>query len=340
MKYRSMRSSLIIGSILCIMISSCLKDKNFENGTIQSGSGGSGQDIKVVSLGLQVSNSGYSYTDYNDKPATYPNVQFLQQAYPLTQNDTLVNLVPVELGGISNAKQDIHVTLSQDTTLVNTYNDSTGASYTNPGSVINIVSNVVTIPKGSRTGYLQVKFKISDLLTGNFAYGFRITSVAESGYTISGNLSAGVVGIGPANPWYGDYTVTGWFFHPTSGRAIKTTKHLNTVSLIRNLGGVGDLGTPFQFDVVNNIATNWFSNGFVASGFMTADDPGSVDFSDPSNGGHIPGDATFNSTIYNNTYDPTTKTFYLHYGYCNGGCTSSSTQSGYTRQIYEKWVKK
>ena len=94
------------------------------------------------------------------------------------------------------------------------------------------------IPKGSRTGYLQVKFKISDLLTADFAFGFKITSIAESGYTISGNLSQAVVGIGPANPYYGDYTVTGWFFHPAAGRAIKTTKHLSTVSLIRNQGGV------------------------------------------------------------------------------------------------------
>ena len=71
---------------------------------------------------------------------------------------------------------------------------------------------------------------------------------------------------------------------------------------------------------------------------MDADNPGGIDFSSnlSSNGGHVPGDATFNSTIYNNTYDPATKTFYMHYGYVNG---SVAGESGYTRQIYEKWVK-
>ena len=49
----------------------------------------------------------------------------------------------------------------------------------------------------------------------------------------------------------GNYTVTGFFFHPSSGRAINRTKSLTTASLIRSIGGVGDLGSPFQFDVVN-----------------------------------------------------------------------------------------
>ena len=126
MKIYSIQSFLIIALVLAIISGGCLKDKNFDNGTIQSGSAGSGQDIKVVSFGLQVSSSGYSYTDYNGNAATYPGVQFLQEAFSLSSNDTTVNLVPVELGGTSAATQDIHVTIAQDTSLVITYNDSTG----------------------------------------------------------------------------------------------------------------------------------------------------------------------------------------------------------------------
>ncbi len=82
----------------------------------------------------------------------------------------------------------------------------------------------------------------------------------------------------------------------------------------------------------------WSSDGFLSSGFMTADNPGGIDYSDPSNGGHLPGDADFNKDIYNNTYDSTTRTFYLHYGYTNAA--EGADQNSYTRQIYEKWVRK
>ena len=218
MKLHYIKSPLILFLILSLGAASCLKDKAFENGSIQSGSGGSGVDIKVISLGVSVSSSSYQYTDYNGNAAAYPNVQFLQTAYPLTDpNDTTVNLVPVELGGLSAASQDIHVTLTQDDALVATYNDSTGSAYTNPGANIIIVDSVVTIPKGSRTGYLQIKFKPSDLLKGTFAYGFKIKSIAERGYTISGNLSQAVVAVGPKNQYDGVYSSAGVFTHPAYG---------------------------------------------------------------------------------------------------------------------------
>ena len=38
-------------------------------------------------------------------------------------------------------------------------------------------------------------------------------------------------------------------------------------------------------------------------------------------------------STYNNTYNPTTKTFWMHYGY-NG-----TSDAGRNRQIYEKWVR-
>ena len=83
MKIYSVKSPLILMLILSVLASSCLKDKAFENGSIQSGSGGSGQDIKVITLGITVSDT----------------TNFLQAAYPLApDNDTTVNLVPVELG--------------------------------------------------------------------------------------------------------------------------------------------------------------------------------------------------------------------------------------------------
>ena len=197
MKIYSTKSSFIILLILSITAVSCLKDKAYENGTIQSGSGGSGQDVKVITLGITVSDT----------------TNFLQASYNLSANDTTVDLVPVELGGLSSASQDIHVTLTENDQLVQNYNDSNGTDFTNPGANVTIVNNVVIIPKGSRTGYLQVKFKPNDLLNGDFALGFVVTSIAESGYTI-GNLNHGIVALGPKNRYDGKYSLriktVGW----------------------------------------------------------------------------------------------------------------------------------
>jgi hypothetical protein len=323
MMIHSIKLPLVAALALSMTAISCLKDKAYENGTIQSGSQGSGEDVKVISLGITVSSTS----------------NFLQTSYPLTGIDTTVDLIPVELGGASDAPADIHVTLTVSDSLLNAYNNANGTNYVDPGAVVEILNKgVVTIPKGARIGYLQVKFNPNDLLTANYALAVVISNVAEAGYTISGNLNTGIVGLGPKNEWDADYNVTGFFFHPSAGRPIRTVKHLYTASLTGVLGAVGDLGlgSPFQFDIINNQLQNWSSGAFTSSGFMTADNPGNVDYSDPSNGGNVPGDANFNSKIYNNTYDPATKTFWMHYGYKNGAVVD---QTGYTRQIYEKWVR-
>jgi len=199
MRTHFIKLPLILALILSITAISCLKDKAYEDGTIQSGSQGSGQDIKVISLGITVSSSS----------------NFLQASFPITGSDTTVDLIPVELGGSSDAPQDIHVTLTVTDKLLTDYNTANGTNYVDPGSVVTILNNgVVIIPKGSRIGYFQVKFNANDLLSATYALGVVITSVAEAGYTISGNLNSGIVGIGPKNKYDGRYKFTietiGW----------------------------------------------------------------------------------------------------------------------------------
>ncbi|MDP9040456.1 MAG: DUF1735 domain-containing protein [Bacteroidota bacterium] len=331
MKHSSLRPVLFLLLVYSLTAASCLKDSAYDSGAIQSSTGSS---VKVISLGLNVSSA----------------VNFVALSYNGSSSDTVVDLVPVELGGPVAAPQDLHVTVASDSTLIDAYNAAntdTTVSSGNPNPTgkithylsftqFTIVNPIVTIPKGSRTAFLQIKFIPNDLIGSAYAIGFVIKSVAESGYTISGNLNTGVVALTAKNEWEGDYQVTGWFFHPSAGRAISAVKHLSTTGAIGLQGTVADLGSPFQFDVINNQATNWASSGFTSSGFMTADNPGGVNYSDPSNGGNLPGDAKYNSTIYNNSYDPATKTFYMHYGYVNGAVVG---QNGYTRQVYEKWVR-
>jgi len=331
MKHPSIKPVLFFLFISSLTITGCLKDSAYDSAAVQSGLGST---VKVISLGLNVSSS----------------VNFVALSYNNSSADTVVDLVPVELGGPVAAPQDIHVTLVSDSTLIDAYNAAntdTTVSPENPnpsGKITHyvpfnnftIVNPVVTISKGTRAAFLQIKFVPGDLIGAASAIGFAVKSIAETGYTISGNFSTGVVALTAKNEWEGDYQVTGWFFHPSAGRAISAVKHLSTTGATSLQGTAADLGTPFLFDVIGNQATNWTSSGFTSSGFMDADNPGGTNFSDPSNGGNLPGDAHFNSTIYNNTYDPATKTFYLHYGYVNG---ASVGENGYTRQIYEKWVR-
>lgn len=298
MKLHFIKSPLILALTLSLAATSCLKDDAYDNGSIQSGSGGSGVDVKVISLGISVSSSSYSYTDYNGNAASYPDVQFVQTAYALTPNDTIVNLVPVELGGLSAATQDIHVTLTQDDALVATYNDSTGSDYTNPGANVIIIDSVVTIPKGSRTGFLQVKFLPNDLLNGNFAYGFRIASIAETGYTISGNLSQGIVAIGPKNQYDGVYSSAGEFTHPAYGDLIwdatkgytqdLVTTGLNSVAVTPIYTTIGAFGVELDITVNPDNSLIEVFNG------------------------------TTTPTPNSDHYDPATKTFYVSGAYMGG----------------------
>ena len=131
----------------------------------------------------------------------------------------------------------------------------------------------------------------------------------------------------------GLYQSSGYFFHPTSSRALNAQKNIIRISTNTYQADVADLsGYSFQFTVdASNNLINWTPVGSTpalpASNFMTSDNPGGFSW--------YPGSTTgFVHSTYNNTYDPVTKTFYLHYGYQSG----STGQIQFQRQIYEKYI--
>ncbi len=136
----------------------------------------------------------------------------------------------------------------------------------------------------------------------------------------------------------GSYSVTGYLFHPTASRAINLTKTITQISTNTYQVELGDLGPNnflFQFTVDgSNNLTTWTAVGATpvspGSGFMTLDNPGNITYtvSPP------PGTSPWLHSTYNNTYNPVTTTFYMHYGYTSG----ATSQNGFTRQVYEKWV--
>jgi hypothetical protein len=178
-------------AIIATCLSGCLKDKDFDNGVIQSVHSASSQNLVEIAL-TTTSTDNFYFLSVN-----------------ASSSDTTINLIPVRLASASPASQDIHVTLKLDSTVLKSYNAANGTSYTlPPTSTYTIINNVVTIPAGSNTGYLQVKFKSSDFLAGGLAFAFSISST-DGGATVSGNLNTGIVAIGVKNKYDGNYTVTG-----------------------------------------------------------------------------------------------------------------------------------
>jgi hypothetical protein len=156
-------------------------------------------------------------------------------------------------------------------------------------------NGVVTIPKGARIGYLQVKFNANDLLAANYAYGVVITKVAEAGYTISGNLNTGIVGIGPKNQYDGHYKSQGVFTHPAYG--VLTWDYSNGIT--QDLITTGPNSVYF-------FPTNTSIGGFGVEMDITVNPDNTL--IEVFNGVTTP-------TPNSDHYDPATKTFYVSGAY-------------------------
>lgn len=191
MNLRNIKYVLLALVIFSITFTGCLKDKAFDNNEIQSVHG---PETKVIGIVLTA--------------ATVNN--FLGLAFNNSNTDTVINLIPVTLATHDPAPEDIHITLAVNNQLLTDYNANNGTSFT-PAINYTLVSpgGVVTIPKGSNTGYLQIKFKPSNFLGLSSALAFKITNIAENGYTISGNANSGIVAINIKNRYDGHYIVTG-----------------------------------------------------------------------------------------------------------------------------------
>ena len=257
--------------------------------------------------------------------------------------DTTIKLFSNKAGSAAT------VTVAVDNTIVDTYNttNTTKIAYM-PASVYTVPATVA-IAAGSKEGDAKLSVDITKLLGfgTEFALGLSITNVSGGPNAVLADHSKLFILVQVKNAYDADYTVTGYLFHPSSTRAIKATKHLTTVSSVTSKGDVGDLGGSgyqFQFDVsATNTLTNWVSLGSTPlppkAGFMTLDNGGGYDFT-TGNATFNPGTAPWQVSTYNNTYDPSSSTFWMHYGYYSGGTPLPGTgEVTYSRIIYEKWVR-
>ena len=286
---------MFIALLVCMLATGCLKDDDFDNGSIQS-THTTGDVIKPVEIKLTATDA----------------TNFFVLAVDNSDADTTVDLVPINLATDDAAPEDLHVTVALDSNLVIMY-DTTGTAAGEPGgdyaipasSMYTIINPVVTIPKGSHTGYLQIKFKPSVFIGADWALGFKITNIQETGYTISGNFATGITSIAIKNQYDGIYTATGYFTHPvyfgdyTSQWPMATTGPTSVEF---------QLNTTVLFGVYITLTVNADNSVDVSS------DDVSLDPYDPAK----------------NYYTPADKTFHLDFGYSGGTrhLTGTATYSG------------
>jgi hypothetical protein len=300
----------------------CLKDKGYDN----------------QEYGIQIS---------NQTGISFPGAIFADPELISVQVSTSLQTVSAPLLSLESeqvAPQDLHVNLVANPTLVANYNTASGSNWiAMPISNYSIPSMKVTIPKGQKLSTLKINITTTTGLdfSSIYGFGFSIASIDEAGYTIASNMKNVVIGINVANAYSGEYHVTGYFFHPTAAscRPIDDDKVLATVSAVGCRAPHSDLYTSnyyFDFDVsTTNTLINYVARlatpNAAQSGFMTLDNPGAI----PYGVTPTPGTSPWLQSTYNNTYVPASKTFFMHYGYHVGG----TSQTSYSRQVYEKWVK-
>lgn len=262
----------------------------------------------------------------------------------VTNDTTGFNILVDYAGSAAVTPQDIQVTIAVDTTLLATYNTAEGTSYKIPDASTFSFPATITIPRGQSTGTGHVSIKNASLLSFTAAYGLPLTLKSSSYGILSSNYNNAIFEFTLANPWAGTYAATGYFFHPSSPRTLSGDWAVSTAGAVTCKFPFGDLGTSssnyfFKADVpvAGGALTNYQAVGSTpsggGSGFMTADDPGGIYAS--SSASVKPGQSPWQSATYNNTYDASKKTFWLHVGYAGGG----SGQNTWSRQVYQKMVK-
>lgn len=278
--------------LLCtVVLSGCLKE-DYDNGNVQPTHSSDGTPAVI------------------EMPLTATSTEnFFLLAVDNSDNDTIVDFIPIKLATATPASGDIHVTVSLNSTLLDDYNTEHGTAYEEPpADVYSFENPEVVIPAGSNTGYLKVKFTPSDFIGHEYAFGLAITNVKESGYTISGNFSSGVAAITIKNKYDGLYHAVGSFEHPNPD-------FTGTYDKEWTLATAGPTSVSFALDVTVLFAVTIVfdvdqQNNLVALSRVGA----ALDPYDPSL----------------NYYDPATRTFHYNFSYSGGTrhCVGTATYTG------------
>jgi hypothetical protein len=271
-------------ALFALMVFGC-KDEDFDNYKIQSVDN-HGNDQKIISTAATATS----------------NSEFVVNAVSPTNEIEEFNLIPVVLSSGKVASEDIHVTMVPVPDSLDSYNVENETEYllagTSGSPAFTLVDGgVVTIPKGSNVGYLKIKAVSFDYLGSNYAFPYRIESVREPGYIISGNHNFGIAVFMAKNDYDGLYHAEGKLEgHPSLSGPIDfkdfemATSGLNTVifNAVAGKNAVFGVKVEATIDLVTNKVTLE----------ETSDSAAELAFSDPTN-----------------SYDPVKKIFKLKFGW-------------------------
>lgn len=223
-----------------------------------------------------------------------------------------------------NTPTTVKLTISP--TLISDYNTANGESFEPlPDSLFTldpsyVKSSATTYTTTFNAGDFAKEFIIS--LNGakwNLAhkYAVGVTIADVSGNVISAEQSKIVALVSIQNQWAGSYTSNGYLYHPSAPRPItalgKDVVTAGPSSVTVDLGDLGASGYKalLTIDPATNNVTVTAAPG-AAGGTYYMFSSGLPN----ANPGYTP--AWSGSASCNNTYSPSTKSFYLRYGYLGG----------------------
>ena len=246
------------------------------------------------------------YTDFSkvgtlvEFPLAANAGQFQSQSFDI-KPDPLTFQVAVNVASPVELTKALPVTVSVDQATLDAYNTANGETYTLlPAADFSIPASV-TVPANQRIGLLTITIK-SNLIdpAGHFAIPLKITDA--SGEKIS-NYNTIIYAVSVKNQYDGIYKATGTFVRVgLDQRTINQSKSVSTINANTVQSTVADLGTALNLTVN---ADNSVTVAFVGSSLSG-----------------LPGAYSSDGV---NTYNPSTKTFTLHYQYRSGARTTEET---------------
>jgi hypothetical protein len=253
-------------------------------------------------------------------------------------------------GAQENVASDITVNLAIDTAYLDAYNTLNNTSYVLPPSDVFSIPSSVVIKAGTMKTLTSITISYKPDWNGFASYAIPVTITSTSTGTVSTNYGSAIYTFEVDNAFAGTYAINAYHFSVAATTTDSSNNYwLTTLTPTANafpFGSVDYNTSGYMFSAVSPGTTTTPASGGLtgytaigapaapASGFMTADNPGHFTLL-PGTYGEKPGDATWNSTSFNNTLDASggagSLNYWIHVGYATG----ATSQNGYTTQIYE-----
>lgn len=226
-------------SAMAFILTSCLKDKGFENGT-------------------------YGINDPDTQP---PGVGFPRAAsakytvgIDLTSSPQSLNgVIYVNLESGQPAASDVHITLQLNDALRTAYNTANGTTIKAMPPALFSFPLTLTIPAGQRNVQVPISLPNTSSLDPNETYGIGVTITSvDGGYVIAGNLKNLLIEIGLKNKYDGRYELHGYhnrspYTFPFTTEVEMWTTGPSSVAMFWPDGG--DFGQPIG---VGPGSVNWY----------------------------------------------------------------------------------